>query len=79
MFQIASQVVWAAFVGLVPRHEADFLWERHVGHLLLQQTEGWSDLQGLFPSHPQTRCDALKQTRNCVMVTNLVSFERLAH
>lgn len=49
------QVVWAAHFGFVTSHEADILWERHVGHLLLQQTEGWSNLQSILPGHSKNR------------------------
>lgn len=51
------QVVRPACFRFVPCHEAHLLWECHVGHLLLQQAEGWSHLQSLFPGCPQSRSE----------------------
>lgn len=50
-----SQVVWAACLRFVSGHEADILWECHVGYFLLQPTERWSDLQSVLPGHPKSR------------------------
>lgn len=50
-----SQVVWAAHFGLIPCHEADILWECHVSHLLLQQTEGRRNLQSILSGHSKSR------------------------
>lgn len=65
-------MVWPARFGIVPRHEADVLWECYVGHLLLQQAEGWSNLQSLLPSHPQSRFECPhKQTKAYTVLPKL--------
>lgn len=57
----APQVVWPACFRFVPCHEAHVLWECDVGHLLLQQAEGWSCLQSVFPCCPQSRFEHFRK------------------
>lgn len=51
------QVVWAASFKFISSHEVDILWQRDVGHFLLQQAEGRSNLQGLLPGYPKSRSE----------------------
>lgn len=62
MHLLVSQVVWAACFGFIPCHEADILWKCDVGHLLFQQTEGWSNLQSVLSSHPKSRFECSAYT-----------------
>lgn len=65
-----SQVVWAAYFRFIPCYEADILRKCNVGHLLLQQTEGWSNLQSLLPGHPKSRFECShKQTKACAALS----------
>ena len=69
--------MWAACFGFVTCHEADVLRERDVGHVLVQQAEGWSNLQSLLPSHPKSRFDSLtKQAKHTKFCLGLMSIYR---
>lgn len=58
-----SQVVWFACLRLISSHEANIFWECDVGHVLLQQTEGWSNLQSILPSHSKSRSECFHKQR----------------
>lgn len=64
--------MWSACLGFVPCHEANVLRECDVGHLLLQQAAGWSNLQSLLPSHPQSRFECkVAEALLCILCADL--------